>query len=117
MTKTVVGKVGVLAIALACGACSSQQQTQTADGSVPGAGATGAANAGVSEQGTEWRSLFDGKTQNGWRVYKSSSQSRRRNRGWERLRQRKRWRGGYARLAFRKPMFTLSAQASERRTS
>jgi hypothetical protein len=68
MMKTVIGRLGVLALGLVSSACS-KPETQTADGTVPQAGATTMTNPSAQEQAAEWRSLFDGKTQNGWRVY------------------------------------------------
>ena len=69
MTNTVISRLGVMALGLVVSACSSKPETQTADGSVPQAGATTMTNPSAQEQAAEWRSLFDGKTQNGWRVY------------------------------------------------
>jgi hypothetical protein len=68
MMKTVIGRLGVLALGLVSSACS-KPETQTADGTVPQAGATTMTKPSAQEQAAEWRSLFDGKTQNGWRVY------------------------------------------------
>lgn len=60
-------RVGGLAMALSAAACASNPggQSETAGGVV----------ANTSANATGWHSLFDGRTQNGWRVYKSSAQS------------------------------------------
>ena len=63
------GRFSMIAVALVVAACSKIPDPQTE---------TASASVNSSAKATGWHSLFDGKTQAGWRVYKSASQSQ----GW-----------------------------------
>jgi hypothetical protein len=68
LMATLWSQLGGITFALGVVACANSPGRQTES--------AGMTVANPSAKATGWHSLFDGQTQNGWRVYKSSSQSR-----------------------------------------
>ena len=73
MTKSLIGRRSLATVALVLGAwgCASNQAS-TSESSARQPGTT--TNSSAPDQAAGWRSLFDGRTLNGWRVYKGQSQ-------------------------------------------
>jgi hypothetical protein len=65
--------VVILAVAAAA-ACATQQQSATADSPPPGGTEASMNELSAQERSHGWRLLFDGRTVNGWRVYRSAAQ-------------------------------------------
>ena len=71
MYSQIVRRVGAAVFILLLASCASGQQSQVADTPSPTGMAGSPDTTDRAPAGSEWRSLFDGRSLAGWRVYRS----------------------------------------------
>jgi hypothetical protein len=74
----IVRRVGAALSILQLASCASGQQSQVSD-TPSESGLTSSTTAAGSAAGAQWRSLFDGRSLTGWRVYRGEAQPS----GWQ----------------------------------